>query len=117
MVLWLELTPLFLFALFERRLIWVYCGCVQDGATLDFLRSLSEGTGRTHEQLLDSVKSSAYWPRENPISSAQLGIAVKTVETHRANFMLKLGLHSLAKLIHYAMRQGIIAAPNAQYQP
>jgi hypothetical protein len=31
--------------------------------------------------------------------------------------MLKLGLHSLAELIHYAMRQGIVAVPNAEYQP
>ena len=39
--------------------------------------------------------------------AAQLGITVRTVETHRAKIMLKLGLHSLAELIHYALRQGI----------
>jgi DNA-binding NarL/FixJ family response regulator len=39
--------------------------------------------------------------------AAQLGITVRTVETHRAKIMLKLGLHSLAELIHYAMRHGI----------
>ena len=39
--------------------------------------------------------------------AAQLGIAVRTVETHRATIMLKLGLHSLADLIHYAIRQGL----------
>jgi DNA-binding NarL/FixJ family response regulator len=42
-----------------------------------------------------------------------LGITVRTVETHRAKIMLKLGLHSLAELIHYAMRHGIISAPSA----
>jgi two-component system response regulator NreC len=36
-----------------------------------------------------------------------LGISVRTVETHRSKIMLKLGLHSLAELIHYAMRHGI----------
>ncbi len=36
-----------------------------------------------------------------------LGIAVRTVETHRAKIMLKLDLHSLAGLIHYAIRRGI----------
>lgn len=55
--------------------------------------------------------------KSNKQIAAQLGIAVRTVETHRANFMLKLGLHSLAELIHYAMREGIIAAPTAEYQP
>jgi len=55
--------------------------------------------------------------KSNKQIAAQLGIAVRTVETHRANFMLKLGLHSLAELIRYAMRQGIVAVPNAEYQP
>jgi DNA-binding NarL/FixJ family response regulator len=41
--------------------------------------------------------------------AALLGITVRTVETHRAKVMLKLGLHSLAELIHYALRHGIIA--------
>ena len=39
--------------------------------------------------------------------AAQLGITVRTVETHRAKIMLKLGFHSLADLIHYAIRQGL----------
>jgi DNA-binding NarL/FixJ family response regulator len=45
--------------------------------------------------------------------AALLGITVRTVETHRAKIMLKLGLHSLAELIHYAIRHGIISAPGA----
>jgi DNA-binding NarL/FixJ family response regulator len=39
--------------------------------------------------------------------AALLGISVRTVETHRSKIMLKLGLHSLAELIHYAMRHGM----------
>jgi len=37
-----------------------------------------------------------------------LGISVNTAEAHRANIMLKLGLHSLAELVHYAIRNQII---------
>lgn len=33
--------------------------------------------------------------------------SVKTVETHRRNIMKKLGLHSVAELTKYAVRQGI----------
>jgi DNA-binding NarL/FixJ family response regulator len=44
--------------------------------------------------------------------AALLGITVRTVETHRSKIMLKLGVHSLAELIHYAMRHGIISAPS-----
>ena len=43
-----------------------------------------------------------------------LGITVRTVETHRAKIMLKLGLHSLAELIHYAMRHGIATVQGDQ---
>ena len=37
-----------------------------------------------------------------------LGISGKTVETHRANVMHKLGLKHTAELVRYAMRGGLI---------
>lgn len=37
-----------------------------------------------------------------------LGISVKTAETHRANLMRKLGLHSVSELVHYAIRNQIV---------
>jgi DNA-binding NarL/FixJ family response regulator len=37
-----------------------------------------------------------------------LGISVKTVETHRANIMSKLDLHSVSELVRYAIRNEII---------
>jgi DNA-binding NarL/FixJ family response regulator len=46
--------------------------------------------------------------KSNKEVGTQLGIAIRTVETHRANILLKLGLHSLADLIHYAIRHEII---------
>jgi len=42
-----------------------------------------------------------------------LGITVRTVETHRAKIMLKLGIHSLADLIHYALRNELTSAKGA----
>jgi DNA-binding NarL/FixJ family response regulator len=48
--------------------------------------------------------------KSNKEVAVLLGIAVRTVETHRAKIMLKLGLHSLAELIHYALRNEIIPA-------
>jgi DNA-binding NarL/FixJ family response regulator len=39
----------------------------------------------------------------------ELGIAVRTVEAHRAKVMQKLGFHSLADMIHYALLHGIIS--------
>lgn len=43
----------------------------------------------------------------------ELGIAVRTVEAHRAHIMQKLGLRSIADLIRYALRHGITSIPNA----
>lgn len=40
----------------------------------------------------------------------KLGISVKTVETHRAAIMRKLGLHSIGELVRYAVRNHIIEA-------
>jgi len=42
--------------------------------------------------------------------AAALGIAVRTVETHRGKIMLKLSMHSLADLIRNAIRNKIVPA-------
>ncbi len=43
--------------------------------------------------------------------AARLGIGARTVETHRANLMRKLGLHSVALLTQFALREGLLPAP------
>ena len=43
----------------------------------------------------------------------ELAISVRTVETHRANLMHKLGVKSVALLIQVAIRDGIIDQPSA----
>jgi DNA-binding NarL/FixJ family response regulator len=74
---------------------------------------------RSHHQQEDRAGTRTT-PRENEIVrllaegkvnkeiAVLLGISVRTVETHRSKINLKLGLHSLAELIHYAMRHGIV---------
>ncbi len=42
--------------------------------------------------------------------AASLGISVKTAETHRANIMRKLQLHTVTDLVRYAVRNQIIEA-------
>lgn len=39
-----------------------------------------------------------------------LHISVRTVETHRANIMAKLDLHSTAEVVQYAIRKGVISS-------
>jgi DNA-binding NarL/FixJ family response regulator len=45
--------------------------------------------------------------KANKEIAVALGITTRTAETHRAKIMLKLGLHSLTELIHYAIRHKI----------
>ena len=49
--------------------------------------------------------------KANKEIAAELGITTRTAETHRARIMLKLGVHSLTELIHYAIRHEIFSAP------
>jgi DNA-binding NarL/FixJ family response regulator len=46
--------------------------------------------------------------KSNKEIAAELGITLRTVETHRAHIMMKMGFHSLTELIHYAMRDRTI---------
>jgi DNA-binding NarL/FixJ family response regulator len=39
--------------------------------------------------------------------ATHLSLSIKTVETHRRNIMQKLGLHSVAELTKYAVREGL----------
>jgi DNA-binding NarL/FixJ family response regulator len=42
-------------------------------------------------------------------AATRLEISIRTVESHRINISRKLGLNSIAKLVHYAIRNGIVA--------
>jgi len=39
--------------------------------------------------------------------AGELGLSTKTIETHRARIMSRLGLHSVAELTKYAIRKGL----------
>jgi DNA-binding NarL/FixJ family response regulator len=41
--------------------------------------------------------------------AAALNISVRTAETHRSTIMLKFGFHSMADLVRYALREGIVS--------
>jgi len=48
--------------------------------------------------------------KSNKDVAAALGISVRTAEAHRASVLRKLGIDSIADLVRYAIRNGIIEA-------
>ena len=72
------------------------------------LRGSREGdelSGRERE-----VLSSVAQGFTNKEIAARLQISVKTVETHKANLMEKLGLRGRAEIVRYALQQGWLQA-------
>ena len=77
-----------------------------NGVISDIAKSVRDRlTPREREivQLLSEGKSS----KEVAVT---LGISVKTSETHRANIMRKLEIHSVSQLVRYAVRNQIVEA-------
>jgi two-component system, NarL family, response regulator NreC len=54
--------------------------------------------------------------RSNKWIARDLGLSVKTVEKHRANFMRKLTLHNTAAITLFALRHGLIEASAIEHQ-
>jgi two-component system response regulator NreC len=48
--------------------------------------------------------------KSNKESAATLGVSIRTIETHRASFMRKLGAYSTAAVVRYAIRNRLIEA-------
>ncbi len=69
-------------------------------ATLDTYETLSP---REREVLLHAAQGES-----NPDVAEALGISPRTVETHRANLMRKLGLKGQTDLVRYAIKRGIV---------
>lgn len=61
------------------------------------------------EREIEVLRLTAEGLRSKEIA-AKLGISLKTVETHRAHLMSKLGCGSVVALTLYAVRQGIVTA-------
>ena len=83
------------------------------------MADLVRGVGQTsaRAQLTDREREVLAWLARGLSSkqvAGELDISVRTVETHRANLMHKLGAKSMAVLIQAAIREGIIDPPVPQ---
>jgi DNA-binding NarL/FixJ family response regulator len=79
----------------------------------DYVRSLRQrGLDDSYHLLTDREKQVLQLiaeGRSNKEAATLLDIGVTTVETHRGNVMQKLGLHSTAEIVLYAVRKRLVS--------
>jgi two-component system NarL family response regulator len=63
----------------------------------------ASGLGRRERQVLALLAEG----KHSSAIARQLGISVATVDVHRRNIMRKLGLHTIAELTKFAIREGL----------
>jgi DNA-binding NarL/FixJ family response regulator len=83
-------------------------GSVRDSRTVPM-----DGSGAMRERLTprerEIVQLIAQGRNSKDVASS-LGISIKTAETHRANIMRKLQVHTVSELVRYALRNKLIEA-------
>ena len=79
----------------------------------DYLRQLGEkGIVDRYDSLTEREREVLHLiaeGRSNKAIADVLGVSPSTIETHRANVMEKLDLHSAAEIVLYAVRKGVIS--------
>jgi DNA-binding NarL/FixJ family response regulator len=100
-----------------------------EGELLDAVRRVAAGEGYVEPSLGAELVAPRQLPALEPLSERerdvlqllalghtnqeigkQLYISVRTVDTHRAHIMMKLGLQSRAELVMFALANGVIGA-------
>lgn len=80
----------------------IHRGAIQQGG--DDRPDPYEGLTTRERQVLQLVAEG----KTNRQIAGQLGLAVKTVDTHRTRLMRKLDIHDQTSLVKYALRKGIV---------
>ena len=73
--------------------------------------AMARGRGRRSEPITEREREVLRMVAEGLSTkeiAARLDISARTVESHRANLMRKLGLRSVARLTQYALREGLL---------
>ena len=83
---------------------------ITDVVLADYIRQLSDLPARMASPLSDrerDVLQPLAEGRSNKEIARRLGVSVTTIDSHRKHIMDKLGLHSVAELTKYAVREGL----------
>ena len=77
------------------------------------LRAPSDGKGGTSGELTNRQREVLQLIAEGLSTkeiAVELGISIKTAQTHRAKLMLRVGVRKASALVRYAIREGIVSA-------
>jgi two-component system, NarL family, response regulator NreC len=103
--------PLALEAVSKQR--HFFSSAISEVLLADFMRQLRhKHVHDSYELLTDREKEVLQLIAEgktNKDAASLLNVSLQTIESHRANLMQKLGLHSTADIILYAVRKRIIS--------
>ena len=75
--------------------------------SFDFSKEIAEAPGELTPRQIEVLTLIAHGSSTREVASA-LNIAVKTVETHRAQLMERLNIHDVAGLVRYAIKKGLV---------
>lgn len=89
-----------------RRALGVHCGPPNGEDEPGVVRARAAGLSPREREVLAAVVEG----RSSKTIAAELGIATKTVEAHRARIMAKLGAPSLAGLVRLVVQHGLLEA-------
>jgi DNA-binding NarL/FixJ family response regulator len=76
-----------------------------------YVQKAEDAAGDSYETLTEREREVLRLVAEggsNAVIAARLCISPRTVETHRARLMCKLGLHTQADLLRFALRHGLV---------
>jgi DNA-binding NarL/FixJ family response regulator len=76
-------------------------------ASLEFSRAISEAPAELTPRQMEVLTLIAHGSSTREVARS-LNIAVKTVETHRAQLMERLNIHDVAGLVRYAIKKGLV---------
>jgi DNA-binding NarL/FixJ family response regulator len=98
-----------------REVMWGRCFLsppLSEQSIAEYLRNVSDTGLDPYETLTTREREVLYFAAES-LTSAEIGsrlfISPRTVETHKARLMQKLGLTSQTEVILYAIRKGIVS--------
>lgn len=92
----------FLYPSIARKVVEDYLKRVESGEE----RERYDGLTAREKEILTLIASGS----SNQQIAEKLFISIKTVQTHRAHILEKLGLHDRTELVRYAIRKGLIEA-------